>query len=68
MRETHVLIMAEKPVKMPGPIEQGEGLGRAIIIAGRRKSAAWIKAIVGMLVRVVEEDEAKGALLAGNAA
>ena len=66
MRETHVLIMAEKPVKMSRLIEGGEGLGRAITTAGRRKSAAWMKAVVGILIRVVEE--AEGALLAGYAA
>jgi len=59
--------MAEKPVKMSRLIEGGEGLGRAITTAGRRKSTAWTKAVVGMLVRVVEE-EAEGALLAGYAA
>ena len=58
-----MLIIAEKPVKMLTFIKGGEGLGRAIMTVGRRKSAAWIKAVVGILVRVVEE--AKGALLAG---
>ena len=66
MRETYVLIMAEKPVKMSTFIKGGEGLGRAMTMAGRRKSAAWMKAVVGILVRVVEE--AEGALLAGYAA
>ena len=61
-----MLIMAEKPVKMSRFIEGGEGLGRAITTAGSRKSTAWIKAVVGILIRVVEE--AEGALLAGYAA
>ena len=60
-------MMAEKPVKMSTFIEGGKGLGRAMTMAGRRKSAAWIKAVVGILVRVMEE-EAEGALLAGYAA
>jgi hypothetical protein len=66
MRETHVLMMAEKPVKISTFIEGGEGLGRAMTTVGRRKSAAWMKAVVGMLVRVVEE--AESALLAGYVA
>lgn len=62
-----MLIIAEKPVKMSTFIEGGKGLGRAITTAGRRKSAAWIKAVMGILVRVIEE-EAEGALLAGYVA
>ena len=67
MRETHVLKTAEKPTKMSGPIEGGEGLGKVMTTTGRRKSEAWMKAVMRMLVRVVE-DEAEGALLAGYAA
>jgi hypothetical protein len=43
MRETHVLMMAEKPVKMSTFIKGGEGLGRVMTMAGRRKSVAWIR-------------------------
>ena len=62
------MIMMERPMKMPGPMEGAEGLGRVIMMAGSRKSAAWMKAVVGILIRVIEEDKAKGALLSGYAA
>lgn len=49
-----MLTMREKPMKMSRPISRGEGLGRAIATAGKRKSAAWMKVMVEMAVRVVE--------------
>lgn len=67
-REIHVLKMAENPTKRPGPHEALEGLGKAMRMAGKRKSAAWMKIIVAMLIRVAEEEEVveiEAVLLAG---
>lgn len=54
-----MLTMALKPVKMSLAKSRGEGLGSAMRAAGRRKSAAWVKAMLAMVARVVRALEAR---------
>jgi hypothetical protein len=44
------------PINIPVPSSRRDGLGRAIAIAGNKKSAAWMNAIVSILIRFANKN------------
>ena len=62
---THVLTRRLKPTKIIFPQSRGEGSGRAIIIDGRRKTAAWTKAGMAMVVSILSLSRLPGVAFDG---